>query len=289
MMEDSLDGRPASRRFRASIVWAGLRERGCETSLFGDGAPPAGRLRSGCLLVLCAFSAFVVAGASFAKIAENFDLAVPQQAHALAAASWYTVSFGALVAAILVLLGAAVAFPAFVAFLRAGGWRSVRGHVMRAAAASLVAFASLGGLVALARTLTLKERNGALLYHPVVWYYLVAFLATALVFVVTLALWTAAAVVITRRIVLPERVVSLEMLLALAVAAGMVLMTVATACWWGAVGSSGWYLQGVRPGSQASAVSSNLAGTMVLMVLCCVVASYGAARALRSWRQVRLA
>lgn len=290
VMEDFLDGRPPSRRFRASIAWAGLRERGHETGLFGDSGPAGARLRAACLLVLCAWSAFVVAGASFAKIAENFDLAVPAHARALAADSWYTVSLGAVVAGTFVLVGAAMAMPAFVRFLRSGGWPSVRGHVVRAASSSIVAVAAASGLVALAHTLTPAERNGALLYHPVVWYYLVAFIATALVVGVSLALWTAAAVATASRIVLPEGVVSAEAVLALAVAGGMVLMTAATALWWGAIGSSAaWYLQGVRPGSPASAVSTNLAATMALMVLACAVASYGVVRILRSWSELRLA
>jgi hypothetical protein len=107
---------------------------------------------------------------------------------------------------------------------------------------------------------------------------------------VSLALWTAAAVATASRIVLPEGVVSAEAVLALAVAGGMVLMTAATALWWGAIGSSAaWYLQGVRPGSPASAVSTNLAATMALMVLACAVASYGVVRILRSWSELRLA
>ena len=124
------------------------------------------------------------------------------------------------------------------------------------------------GLVALARTLTPEQRNGDLLYHPVVWYYLVPFVLTMLVIVATLALWTVAAV---------------------AVAVAMPLMTAATALWWGAVASGEpWFIQGARPGSSASGFSASLAATMALMLVACAVAGFGLSRVARAWSRIQL-
>src|ERR1035441_9227472 len=135
LMEDVLDGRAPSRRLRLSMAWAGLRERGRETGLLGNTAPAVERPRAGSLLVLCAWSAFVVAGSSFAKITEHFGQAVPARAQALSNGSFDTVYVVAIIGGLLVLSGACAAVPAFLRFLRAGGWASLRRHVLRAAGA----------------------------------------------------------------------------------------------------------------------------------------------------------
>jgi hypothetical protein len=289
MMEDSLDGRPASRRFRASIAWAGLRERGHETGLFGDSVPAGDRIRAASRHVLFTWSAFIVAGGNFAKVSENFDLVVPPRSHVLSAASYYTVFVGAVVGGLLVLAGAAIAIPAFARFLRSGGWPSVRGHILRAGAATVVAVAATTALVVLAHTLSPAQRNGELLYHPVVGYYLAAFVATMLLLLLTLALWTAAAVAVTRRLALAESVISAEAWLAVALAAVMILMTAATTVWWAATGSSApWFVQGTLPGSPASAFDPNLVATLALMVLASAAASFGVVRMARAWKALRL-
>lgn len=289
MMEDSLEGRSPSRRLRVSVAWAGLRERGHELGLLGDSVPATDRLRAASLLVLYAWSAFVVADAIFAKAADNFDLAVPAPSHGVAMMSWYTVQSGALAGGLFVLGGAAIATPGFIALLRSGGWPSVRRPVQCAGAATAAAIVALAGLVALAHTVSRAQRNGGLLYHPVVGYYLAAFIATTLVLIAALAICTAAAVVVTRRIVLTERVVAIEAGLAVAVAVAMIVMTAATAAWWAAVGASvPWFIQGTSPGSQASAVDPNLVATMVLMVLASATACLGVVRVTRSWRHLRL-
>ena len=177
------------------------------------------------------------------------------------------------------LCGAAIAMPGFIGLLRSGGWPSIRRPVGRAGVATAVAIAALGGLVALAHSLSRAQRNGGLVYHPVVGYYLAAFIATALVLVAALAICTAAAVVVGRRIVLGKRVVVLEAGLAVAVAVAMIVMTLGTAAWWAAVGSSApWFFQGASPGSQASALDPNLVVTMMLMVLASGIASLGVVR-----------
>ncbi len=289
MVEDSLDGRPPTHRLRFSIAWAGLREHGHETGALGDTAPAADRVRTGSLLVLCAWAAFVVAGASFAKIAENFDLAVPVRSRALSTDSYYSLCVGAVIGGALVLAGAAMAVPAFGRFLRSGGWRSIRGQVVRAAAATVVAVVAFLGLVALAHTVTPEQRNGGLLYHPVVWYYLVAFVVTMLVIVATLVLWMVAAVTVARRLELSRRVLSVEGSLAVAVAVAMSLMTAATALWWGAVASGApWFIQGARPGSPASGFSGSLAATMALMLVACAVAGFGLSRVARAWSRMQV-
>jgi len=288
LMEDSLDGRRPGARFRLSVAWAGLRERGHREHLLGTAGPAADRARVGSVLVLAAWSAFVVAGSSFAKLSENFRLAVPAPSKGVATSAFDAVFILAFVAGSLVVVGIAIAVPAFVRFLWAGGWSSIAGHVLRAAAATVAAAAALVATVLVARTLTQAQRNGDLLYHPVVWYYVVAFVLTALLIAAAIALWTVAAVAATRRMTLPRRVLSGEAVLAAAVMGAMTLMTAATALWWVTVASSApWFLQGVRPGAAVSRFDPNLAATMLLMLLATAVAAYGTSRVAQSWRELR--
>jgi hypothetical protein len=288
LMEDGLDGRRPGVRLRLSITWAGLRERGHQEHLLGNTAPAADRARVGSVVVLAAWSAFVLAGSSFAKLSEDFRIAVPARSRALSTAAFDTVFVLAFVGGFLVLCGIAIALPAFVRLMRIGGWSAIRRPLLWAAVATVAAGVAIVVTVAVAHTLTPAQRNGDLLYHPVVWYYVVAFVVTALLVSIAIALWTVAAVAATRRMTLPRAVLSGEAVLATAVMSAMALMTVATAAWWVVVASSApWFLQGVRPGAPVSRFDPNLAATMLLMVVATSVAAYGTRRVAQSWGELR--
>jgi uncharacterized membrane protein YidH (DUF202 family) len=287
-MEDALGDRPPTQRFRLGIALAGLRERGHEAGVTGDSMRAADRARAGSLLVLCAWALFVVAGSSFAKLSEGFGLAVPTRTAPFASGAYHAVMVVAVLTCLVVIAGMAIAVPAFLRFLRAGGWSTIRRHVGRALIATVVAVAALAGLVAVAQTLTPAQRNGELVNHPVVWYYLVEFIVTMLLVAVALALWTVAAVVTARRLDLPRPVLSAEALLAAGAAAAMVVMTAATAVWWGSIASSApWFLQGTRAESAGSPLNVQLVGTMVLMLVASVLGGYGVSRVARSWPHLR--
>jgi hypothetical protein len=287
LMEDTLGGGPPTPRFRLSIAWAGLRERGHEAGMIGGTSSAPDRTRAGSLLVLCAWAVFVVAGSSFAKLAEGFRGTVPDHARTLSTDAYRTVFVVGAVGAVLVVAGIAIALPAFLRFLRNGGWASIRGHVIRAVASTVVSLVAMVALVAVAHTLTPDQRNGGALYHPVVWYYLVQFIATVLVLAVMLALWTAAAVVTVRRLDLPRPVLSAESALAIAVTAAMVAMTAATTVWWGVMASSApWFLQGRPAGSGGSPFNQEVVVTMTLMLVAIIVATYGVSRVARSRQQL---
>jgi hypothetical protein len=258
--------------------------------LLGDSAPAADRAGAGSLVVLCAWTAFVVAGGSFQRLSEHFTQAVPARSQVLPVAAFDAVFVAAVVGGLLVLAGAALALPAFLRFLRAGGWGQIQSHFVWAVAATVVAGIALLALVAVAHTLTPAQRNGELLYHPAVWYYSLQFVVTGLLGAAMLVLWTAAAVATARRLALSPAVLRAEAVLALAVMVMMALMTVATSVWWGAVSSSApAFLQGVPAGAPASGFDLHLVGTMSLMLVATVAAAYGAIRIARSWREMRLA
>ncbi len=114
LMEDTLGERPPTPRLRLAIALAGLRERGREAGVVGDSTSPARRARAGSLLVLCAWVAFVVAGSSFAKLSEGFGLTEPTRTGSLSSDAYRAVTVVAIVACLVVMVGMAIAVPAFL-------------------------------------------------------------------------------------------------------------------------------------------------------------------------------
>jgi hypothetical protein len=284
LMEDSLNGARPTLRFRLSIVGAGLRERGHQGGLLGEGSAAGDRVRAGSLLVLCAWAVFVVAGASFSKLSEQFDSAVPAASRSLPWGAFKTIQMVAVVAGILVGVGALAAVPACLRFLRDGGWRAARRHVRRATAVTTVTVVASIGLVAWANSLSYAQRNGGSSLYGL------AFLVWAVLIATTLALWTVVAVALGRRLVLARSLLAFEALLATAVTAAMIAIAAATAIWWAAIAvDAPWFLHGTASGTPGSAFEPRLAVTMALMLSAVIAAGYGVARIMRSWGQLRAA
>jgi hypothetical protein len=283
LMEDSLNGQPPTPRLRLSIAWSGLRERAHQAGVIGEGTPAPNRLAAGALLVLSAWTAFMVAGANFAKFSEGFSPAVPAGSRALATRSFDVVQFLAVAGGLLVIAGAAVALPAFIRFVRDGGWSAIRRHVYRAVAATVIASGITVGVITKAHTLPYAQRNGA------DGAYTGLFLVAAGLMVVALALWTVVAVASARRLTWTDAVLRVEATLATGLAMAMVVMTAAVATWWGTVASAAsWYLQGVQPGLATSAFTPRLTGSMIVMLVASAFAAYGVARMARSWKALRV-
>ena len=284
LMEDSLNGARPTPPFRLSIAWAGLRERGHQSGLVGEGSGAGDRVRAGSLLVFCAWVVFVVAGASFSKLSEQFDTAVPAASRSLPWGAFKTIQMVAVVAAILVGVGALAAIPACLRFVRDGGWRAVSRHVNRATAVTAVTVVASIGLVGWANSLSYAERNGGSSLYGL------AFAVWAALIVTTLALWTVVAVVVGQRLVLARSLLAFEAGLATAVTAAMVTIATATAIWWAAMAADApWFLHGTTSGTPGSVFEPRLAGTMTLMVSAVITAGYGVARIMRSWGRLRAA
>ena len=281
MMEDDLGGRRPTTRFRLSIVGAGLRERGRASGLIGDSSPPAERVRAGALLVFCAWTVFVLAGAAFSKLSEHFDSALPAKFRGVPWGAFKAVQTVAVATSIVVLIGALVAVPAFLRFLHDGGWPSLRRHVLRATAVTAVTMAASFGLVAWANSLSAVQRNGG------GWAYGSAFVTWAVLVAATLVSWTVAAVSVGRRLNLTRRVLVVESVLASAVAVGMAAMAGATVLWWAAMAADApWFLHGASFGTSAAAFEPRYAMAMTLMLAAVVTSSFGVARVARSWGEL---
>jgi hypothetical protein len=281
LMEDDLGGQRPTRKFKLSVMWGGLRERGHQIGLVGEQAAPE-QARAGSLLILCAWSAFVLAGASFSKTAEHFARAVPIASRALPQGAFNAVAGLGVVGVVLVAFGAIVALPAFVRFLRAGGWSVIRGHVLRAAALTVVTVTAVIPLSAWAHGLNEPQRNGGDAMYSA------GFVLWALLVAGALAGWTAAGVAAARRIELGIRVIRIEAVLAVAVACILVAITAATAVWWGAMAKDApWFLGNTQHGTTSSPYSLQLSLTMALMLAAALFAGYGVLRISRSWTEFR--
>ncbi len=267
-------------RTRVDVARAGLDERLREWGV-GGGVPAYERARSGALLVLVAWIAFVLAGARVQKLSEHWEPLTPLAHRALAVGAYDALAVAAAIGGALVLAGIALVLPSALALLRAGGWPAVRRPLSRAALASAATLVAFAPLSVWAHHLPTPARNGADAA------YTLAFTLFALLAAATLARWTALAVTIARRLKLSVALLRVEALLACAVSATMLAMTVATALWWGALAHSApWVLQGGPVGADRPPFSAWLFLSNSLMALATCLAAYGASRSMLAVRRL---
>jgi hypothetical protein len=264
-------------RIRADVLGAGVRERLRAAGLSGEGPAPS-RVRAGALLVMWAWALFVLGGAVLGKSTEHWQSSMPPGAgHATATAAFTTLTVGAVVGALLVLVGIALALPSVLSFLRGGGWHHVRRLMLTAGALTAALVVATIALVAWAHGLTPRARNG----HDTA--YGIAFLAWVVLCAGTLLTWTAAAARTARHLELSSRVLRAQARLAVAATATMGIIAAATAVWWVAVGQAAPpALTGGPDVGHASAVVPQLVIAMVIMLGAIALATVGARRAARA-------
>jgi hypothetical protein len=274
------EGEPIASRIRRDVVRAGLAER-LPAAGFGAGAPPATRARSGALLVLCAWMLFAVAGARVQKFSEHWQGATPQSARGKPAVAFHVLEASAAFGGALVLAGVALALPRALAYIRSGGWPVLRRAVVRASALTAVAIGATAALAVWARQIDTAQRNGASSAYSG------AFVLCALLLVAALAAWTFVAVSVARGLELSVRMLRVEALLAGAICASMLAMTLATATWWGALGRvAPWVLHGAADRSRSSSFALSLFVPSALMALATCFAAFGAITALGASRRL---
>jgi hypothetical protein len=262
-------------RDRFDVVRSGVTERA--RVLLAGGLPPREQAREGSLLVLCAWTLFVLGGFGVQKASEHWQAVTPAGKQGLPAAAFDVLFWTAGIGSALVLFGVALSLPGFAALIRGGGWTKIRRPIVRALLLSLLGVAATAGLARWAHSLTPAARNGHnSLYSGV-------FVAWVLLFAACLAAWVAAARATARQLPWPERILRLEVWLGLAVSAAMAVMTVATAIWWGAVaGAAPWFFEGRPVGSNASALTLNLALPSAFMLGATALGLTGAVRAFKA-------
>ncbi len=283
LLDDDYD-RSTPVRIRLSLVSGGIRQRARQSGLTGDAVPAADGVRAGALVVLTAWTAFVIAGASFAKFSEHFDEALPRSVgtHHVPDFAFTVLQAAAGVASILVFAGAILAVPSFVRFLRARGWVSVRGHFVRALLCTVVTLTVTAPVLVRANHLPSHHPNGGIHWDGVL------FLVWTALIVITLSSWTVVAVAAGRRIEISRAMLTTEGVLAAAVAAAMMTMLVAIAFWWGAMAKAApAFLNASPAGLPGSSWDILLVATVALMVVATGTAAVGVAREVRLWTAMR--
>ena len=270
LMEDDLDGRHPTVRYRASLVVSGLRQRARSAGVAGDGATPELRVRAGALVVLASWTALVLGGAAFAKLSEHYSDATLAAGHGVSVAAYDAVVVLAVAGLGLVVAGVAVAAPAAWRFLRAGGWTAVRRPVMVATVVSVGALVATVGLGLWAHHLSVHARNGGNAAYSG------AFLVWAVLVAGALISWTAAGIALARRLDLGPASLRIEAELAMAVAVVVAVTAAAIGVWWVAMArGASWFLAGTPPGSHPSAVTVPLVILEGWLAVATLTAVYG--------------
>jgi hypothetical protein len=281
LMEDTYGDQKPPLRSRVGIARAGLFEHLHELGFGGGRSAPRAQVRSGSLLVLWAWTLFVVAGAAFAKFSEHWDAVVPQSDQRLPGQAYDTVEWAAWIGAVLLVLAAIAVLPSLVRFLRDGGWRSVRRPVWQALAMSATTLVLGLGVILWAHHLGVQQRNGGSVPYGLVW------MLGALMAVATIAACTAAAVAVAWRLPLSRRVLRLEGSLALLLTLVMVPIIGGTLVWWVAIASHApWFLSGNTVGAAGTPAPLAMIIAGLLMVLGLSLAASGVTRVARSIRAI---
>ncbi len=276
LMEDTYGARKPPLRSRLGIVWAGLIEHLAEFGIRPGGKSPEERMRSGSLLVFCAWAFFVIAGIGFAKFAEHWDAFMPRSDQRLPGDAFNVVQWAAAVGALLVVAAAVVAVPSVVRLVRDGGWEAVRRPVRWVVAVSSVTILVGVGVVVWASQLTPDQRNGGSL--P---YQLIAVMLAVMV-VITVATSTAGAVSVAHRLQISHRVIRLQAVLAVLLAAAMVPIIAGTIVWWASVATHAPAFLSGHPAPAPMIIVG------LLMVIGIDLAAAGASRVARSTRANRV-
>ena len=198
LIQDTLDEGWPTWRLRLGVIWGGLRERGHQAGRAGTAAVK--RVPNRWLMA-------VAAGLVVANVPWNLKTSLPPSR------AWQaTAALGVLVGIIAftgvcVLASALVAAPAFVAFLREGGWPKIRRRVAWAAGATVAAGGGMAGLV-------LGERSMSSAQLSQSWAYAIGVAATGLALVVALGLWASTAAATAKHLKLAPRARAAQLLLA---------------------------------------------------------------------------
>lgn len=282
LLQDTYGDHRLPVRAKLSLLGSGMTERLRAGGLVGSSLPASDGVRAGVLLAFWAWAICMVAGGAFANIADGWQPALPAGSTLLPMAGYVIAASAGLTGGCLVLAGAAVCTPAFVRFLRAGGWARIRTRVLLAAGLLALTIIGLAAARDWAAHLSQHQRNGGL------WSYSLFFIVVALLASATIVAWTAAGAAAARRIELPVPVLRTCRALAIAIAVVIAALIAGTATWWAAVAARApWFFTGAPHGAwRASVAPAGLIGVLVLLTAGLLLGAAGAWRASAAARRL---
>jgi hypothetical protein len=230
LIQDTVDeGRPTW-RLRLGVVRGGLRERVHQAVRAGTAA--AKRKSAGWWMT-------VVAAGILGGLPWNLKASLPP-ARAWQKTAAFDVLLGAFaVTGVVVLASGLVAAPAFIAFLREGGWRKIRRRVAWAAGATVAAGGGLAGLFLGQRSMSSAELSHSGTYGAGV-------VATTAALTAASGLWASAAAAAAKQLKLATRARAAQPLLAAVTLIAAFAIVPANLIWLAATESSlPWLVIGV--------------------------------------------
>jgi len=211
-----------------------------------------------------------VAGAIFVKSADRWATESPPAGHWVANGGFNVVGVAGVVGCLVVFLAALVVVPAFVRFVRSGGWHEVSRPIVVAIVAFVVSAMLFVILVAWAHSLSDRPRNAGLFGGniPIYGWF---FILVSLVFFAAVGSATAAAVAVARRVALSQRAMWFLGVMAIALVGLMALAIVSLVAWWAseAVHAPAFLSQVIGNGMpfQSSVAPPTLLASGILMVI----------------------
>jgi hypothetical protein len=286
LLEDTYVSRRIPLRVRISLAKAGTIERSHEMGFLCETSSSNERLRAGSLLVLCAWSFFVVAGAIFTKFAEHWSSATPAAERVIPTIGYSFVQIAGIAGAVLVGVSGLCALPALFRLVRGHGWTSIKRPVLRGLIAATIAAALTSGLAIWARSLSAHQRNGGQLSYEI------AFILVCLAIIATIAVVTASLVSISRSLEFSRRVLETLSFAAVGLTVLMAFVTVGTVTWWAS--EAAFAPAFLKDGMGSGVVgSSSVPPTMVLsgllMLLGLFFAVVGSRRVFGGFRNLSIA
>jgi hypothetical protein len=282
LLEDTYGVSGVPFRDRLCIVKAGVVERARSAGVLGDSTGPNERLRAGSLLVLGAWSVFMIACAIFARFSKGWRRVTPIGVRGVPNDVYLAVVWAGAVGVVVVAGAAVVVLPAFIRLIRGTGWVSIRRPMLRGVVVGVTAVAVTAAGVVWAQHVRSHERPGGL------WVYGMFFLLCGLGIVTATATSTDASVSVSRRLDLSPRTLRALGAMAIALALIMTVIVAGTFTWWGAVATLAPRVLRNGIGSSVAVTPNTLPFTLVvvgmLMLIGLGTAAVGTVRVARSMK-----
>ncbi len=261
---------------RLSLARRGSIERARASGLLGNSLDGPNLTRAGSLLVLWAWTLFMVAGAVVAKFGEHWESAVPAAHRSLPRVAFGVVQLAGGLGGLIVLMAAAILIPGLLELLRTGKWDEIRRPVLRSMATGVIATVATVAIVIWSHHLSPHQRNGGFFFHGVI------FVLWGLTIAMALFMATAAATAVAHHTTLSRRVLRLLGTMATAVTVLMLGVAVGTIIWWTVLADYAPRFLGSGLLATSNVLPLPLVAAVLLMFAGLTVASVGTIRIAQS-------